>query len=95
MSLIIDEYPSKLINAESPQELQSFIYNAIKEMKEQKVQPYIIKRFLDTTVNTLQGYNTYNYNSHQLANIKMSITLLNQFKTSISHVPVKRNRNSN
>ncbi|MEO6290157.1 MAG: hypothetical protein ABIO76_09565 [Ginsengibacter sp.] len=99
MPVTIDEYRCKLIDkflfAGSQHEIQSFIYTAIKELKEHKMQPYIIKRFLDTTANTLQEFNSCDCNSQQWANLKISITLLNQFKTSISHVAVKGNRKYN
>lgn len=93
MPVATDDYRCKLINnllfVDSQQEVQTFIYMAIKELKEYKVHTYIIKRFLDKTVQSLQEYNPCDYNSQQWANIKMSIILLNQFKTSISQVAVR------
>ena len=90
MSLAIDEYSYELINkflfADSQHEVHTFIYSAIKELKQHKVQPYIIKRFLDTTAMHLQEYKPSDYDSQQWANIKMGIVYLNQFKSSITEI---------
>ena len=90
MALIIDEYCYALINkflfADSPDEIHTSIYTAIKELKEYKVQPYIIKRFLDTTIEHLQQYKATDYDSQQWANIKMGVVFLNQFKSSIADI---------
>jgi len=90
MPLTTDEYSYKLINkflfADSQHEIHTFIYSAIKELKEHKVQAYIIKRFLDATVEHLQEYKPTDYDSQQWANIKMSIIFLNQFKSSIVEI---------
>jgi len=83
MSLTIDEYSYALINkflfADSQHEVQTLIYSAIKELKQHKAQPYIIKRFLDTTARHLQESKPTDYDSQQWANIKMGIIFLNQF----------------
>jgi hypothetical protein len=90
MSIITDEYRCKLINkflfADSSHEIQTFIYTAIKELKEHKVHPYIIKRFLYKTEQSLGEFKPTDYNSQQWTNIKRSKVALNTFKTSISDV---------
>ena len=90
MSLAIDEYSYELINkfliADSQHEVHTFIYSAIKELKQHKVQPYIIKRFLDTTATHLQEYKPSDYDSKQWANIKMGIVYLNLYKSSITEI---------
>lgn len=82
----IDDYRCKLINkllfAEPQHEIQTCIYAAIKELKEHKVHNYIIKRFLDKTIQSLQDFNPGDYDSQQWTNIKMSKIVLNRFKTS-------------
>jgi hypothetical protein len=90
MSLTIDEYSCMLINnflfAHSPHEVHTFIYSTIKELKQHKVQPYIIKRFLDTTATHLQQYRPGDYDSKQWSNIKSGIIFLIEFKSSIAQI---------
>ena len=90
MALVIDEYSytltSKFLFADSPDGIHTSIYTAIKELKEHKVQPYIIKRILETTIEHLQQYKSTDYYSQQWVNIKMSIVFLNQFKSSIADI---------
>jgi len=90
MALVIDEYSytltSKFLFADSPDGIHTSIYTAIKELKEHKVQPYIIKRILETTIEHLQQYKSTDYYSQQWVNIKMSIGFLNQFKSSIADI---------
>ena len=90
MALVIDEYSytlvSKFLFADSGDEIHTSIYTAIKELKEHQVQPYIIKRILNRTIEHLQQYKATDYDSQQWANIKMSIVFLNQFKSSIADV---------
>ena len=90
MSLTTDEYSYNLRNkflfVDSRDEIHTFIYTAIKELKEDKVQPYIIKRFLDTTIEHVRQYKPTEYDSQQWANIKTSIVFLNQFKSSIAEI---------
>lgn len=86
MSQNIDDYRCKLINkllfAEPLHEVQTLIYTAIKELKEHKVHNYIIKKFLDKTIQSLQDFNHCDYNSQQWVNIKMSKIVLNRCKTT-------------
>jgi len=90
MPATIDGYHSKLINkilfANSPHEVQTFIYAAIKGLNEHKVHNYIIKRFLDKTVENLKDFNQgdYDYNAQQWNNIKTSKIVINRIKASIS-----------
>lgn len=74
MALVIDEYSytltSKFLFADSPDGIHTSIYTAIKELKEHKVQPYIIKRILETTIEHLQQYKSTDYYSQQWVNIK-------------------------
>jgi len=90
MALVIDEYSytltSKFLFADSPDGIHTSIYTAIKELKEHKVQPYIIKRILETTIEHLQQYKATDYDSQQWANIKMGVVFLNQFKSSIADI---------
>ena len=83
----IAEYRSKLINqillANSQDEMQTFIYTAITELKKRKVQKYLIRRFIDKTMDNLNDYDLSDNNSQQSANIKMSKNVFNQFKSSI------------
>jgi hypothetical protein len=80
-------YRSKLINqillANSQDEMQTFIYTAITELKKRKVQKYLIRRFIDKTMDNLNDYDLSDNNSQQSANIKMSKNVFNQFKSSI------------
>ena len=88
MPATIDDYRRKLINSllfAGPQhEIQTFIYTAIKELKEHKVHNYIIKRFVDKTIQNLEEFSPFDYNAQQWANIKMSKIVLNRFKISIA-----------
>ena len=90
MSLTTDKYSYNLINkflfADSQHEIHTVIYTAIKELKQHKVQPYIIKRFLDITAEHLKEYKPIDYDSQQWANIKLSIIFLNQFKSVITEI---------
>ena len=90
MSLTTDEYSYNMINkflfADSQHEIHPVIYTTIKELKQHSVQPYIIKRFLDITAEHLTEYKPNEYDSQQLANIKLSIIFLNQFKSVIAEI---------
>ena len=90
VSSTIDDYRSKLINeilfTTSQDEIQSFIYAAVKGLKENKVHTYTIRRFVEKTLEKLNEFNPDDYNSQQFANVKMSKIVLNKFKTSISRV---------
>ena len=77
---------NKLLFADSQDEIQTFIYTAVKELKEHKVHNYIIRRFLDKTIESLEDIKPCDNHSQQYANIKMSKIALNHFKTSISQV---------
>ena len=89
-SSTIDECRSRLINqilfTTSQDEIQSFIYAAVKSLKENKVHTYIIRRFIDKTLEKLNEFNPHDHNSQQFANVKLSKIVLNKFKTSISQV---------
>src|SRR5450432_1414771 len=90
VSSTIDDYRSRLINeilfTTSQDEIQSFIYTAVKGLKENKVHNYIIRRFIDKTLEKLNEFSPHDYNSQQFANVKMCKIVLNKFKTSISQV---------
>jgi hypothetical protein len=90
VSSTIDDYRSKLINeilfTTSQDEIQSFVYAAVKRLKENNVHTYIIRRFVDKTLEKLNEFNPDDYNSQQFANVKTSKIVLNKFKTSLSHV---------
>lgn len=87
MPRIITECRSKLITqillANSQDEMQTFIYIAITELKKHKVQKYIIRRFIDKTMDNLNDYALSDNDSQQSANIKMSKNVFNQFKILI------------
>ena len=63
----IAEYRSKLINqillANSQDEMQTLINTAITELKKRKVQKYIIRRFIDKTMDNLNDYDLSDNNS--------------------------------
>ena len=87
MPVNIDDHRCKLIDkillANSHNEVQISIYTPVKELKEHRVHNYIIRKFLDKTIESLQDVKPCNHNSHQYINIKMSKTVVNLFKTSI------------
>jgi hypothetical protein len=90
MVAIINAFCGKLTNkllfADSHDEMQTFIYTAVKELKEHKVHNYIIRRLLDKTIVSLEDMKPCDNNSQQHTNIKMNKIVLTQFKTFISQV---------
>ncbi len=87
MTETIDDYYCKLINqllfANSQHDVRSIIYVVIKQLKQQKEPPYVIKRFLDKTIQSLEEFNPHDYNSRQWANVKAGKIELKNFKTAI------------
>jgi hypothetical protein len=90
MSLNIADYRSELIDkilsANSHNEVQTFIYQTVKELKNDNVYDYIIRRFLDNTKESLQNFKPADYNSQQNSNVKIAKIALDQFKASVSQV---------
>lgn len=87
MQQTIDAGHAKLINqilcANSQDQIQTFIYTRIKELKEHKVEKYVIRRVVDETAEVLNDFNLTDLNSQQSSNIKISKILLDRLKATI------------
>ena len=82
----IDNYRCKLINkilfADSQELVQRYIDVAVKGLKENNVDPYVINNFLEKIIENLEGFNPLDSNPQQWANIKMSKIIFNRLKSS-------------
>lgn len=76
MPLTIDEYRCKLITkilfAQSPDEVTRFIDVAMKSLKDHKVNGYIITRFVTKTIHHLGEFSPIDHNAQQWTNIKLA-----------------------
>jgi hypothetical protein len=86
MPLTIDGYCCKLINkilfAGSQEDVQRSIDAAVKGLKDHKVNEYIIDRFVDRAIQSLNDFNPFDNNAQQWSNIQMGKIVFNRIKSS-------------
>jgi len=87
MALSITEYRCKLINlilfARSEEDIERFIQASIKGLKECGLNGHLILRFVERTVQDLNGFVPGNPDSRQLRNIQTARVQLNRLKGAI------------
>lgn len=92
MSENIVDYRCELINkilfAESQHQVQTYIDTAIKELIQNKVNDYIIQRFIEKALETLNTFNPFDCETCQWANVQMSKIFFNRIKTTTSQTTI-------
>ena len=92
MSLSLNEYKVKLINkilfATSQTEVEKFCDAAISTLKQNKVDEYMINRFVEKTIIELDQFSPMNKDAQQWSNISMAKIIFNRYKHK-DYKPVK------
>ncbi|MFC0773767.1 hypothetical protein [Terrimonas alba] len=84
MSLSLDEYRCKLINAilfaGSQQEVRRFCESALEELEHDKIDDAVITRFTNQMIGELEQFNPMNKDAQQWSNITMARIYFNRMK---------------
>ena len=88
MSLSLDEYRCKLITkivfAESQEEVKRFCNAAMKGLEDYQVNPHIVVRFVDKTIGELESFNPMDKEAQQWMNIGMAKILFKRTRRQLS-----------
>lgn len=80
MPLSLQEYQAKLISkillSKSHDEVKRYIDTAVKKLEEHGIDGHIVARFIDKTMDELEGFSPVNETVEQWSNIKIAKVLL-------------------
>ena len=89
MSLSLEEYKTKLTGkilfAASQEEVKRFIDVAMKALEQNKVNGYIIVRFIDKIIEELDLFSPERKDVRQESNIKIAKIIFNDIKKQMLH----------
>jgi len=77
MRITLDDYRCKLINkilsASSQQEAERFVDTALKSLQQNKINGYVIARFVEKAIKNLEEFKSVDHNTQQWTNIHYSL----------------------
>ena len=88
MSILLDEYKTKLVNkilfATSQDDVKQFVDIAIKQLRDQEADDHVVSGFIENINADLALFNPITKDAQQWSNIKMAIILFNRFRSKIN-----------
>lgn len=86
MSILLDEYKTKLVNkilfATSQDDVKHFVDKAIKDLRE--IDDHVVSGFIENIHYDLALFNPMTKDAQQWSNIKMAIILFNRFRNKLN-----------